>query len=74
VAQLLHVFPSFAVGGAQTVTATVINRLGSGMTLIGDAALRARLGLANLERERYGEEQMGEAYAGLVESALRGAA
>ena len=42
------------------------------MALIGDAALRARLGVANLER--YGEEQMGEAYTGRVESALRGAA
>jgi glycosyltransferase involved in cell wall biosynthesis len=44
--------------------------------LLGDAALRARLGAANRERqrERYGEERMRDAYAGLIESALRGAA
>lgn len=44
--------------------------------LLADEALRARLGAANRERqrERYGEASMRDAYAGLIESALRGPA
>jgi len=44
--------------------------------LLADAALRARLGTANRERqrERYGEAPMRDGYAGLIESALRGPA